>query len=166
MLTRTLLFAAALLLTACPGRGGKDGNGPGSGSGTGKTKPVDAGVSELPERHPGEPLLPPEGIDPQTLACVYHAGADGYFTCQNGNSGTCFHFGGPCAPSDACMFDATSTHYKSCASIVEGKCASWGSGCTPANACMYDPRDGLHHTCDRADDGACQQWGGLCDPAT
>lgn len=164
MLSR-LAFAAVsvALLAACPHSGGGDGTGPGTGKGT-ATTPIDAGVAELPERTPGNPLLPPEGIDPQPLACVYHAAAAGYFTCTNANAGTCFHFGAPCAPKDACMFDAGSKKYKTCATIVQGTCTAWGAACSPANACMFDPEDSLHRTCDTVDDGACKAWGGLCDP--
>lgn len=163
MLSRLVLAVGLIALAACPHRtDGNTGTGPGTGSGT-SAKRVDAGVDE-PERIPGNPLLPPEGVDPSALACVYHAGAAGYFACTNANAGTCFHFGAPCNPRDACMFDAASAKYKSCTTMVEGTCSAWGATCAPASACMFDPADGLHHTCDRVDDGACAARGGLCDP--
>jgi len=162
VLSRLALLAGLLTLAACP-HSKDDGTGPGSGTGT-SAKKVDAGIDELPDRTPGNPLLPPEGIDPRGLACVYHAAGAGYFTCTNANAGLCFHYGAPCNPSDACMFDSSTGRYKTCAAIVEGTCATWGASCAPADACMYEPKTGLHHTCEQPDDGACSKWGAVCDP--
>jgi hypothetical protein len=97
--------------------------------------------------------------------CAYHPGAAAYFTCLSGGAGACFHFGGPCAPSDGCMFDPQQHAYRPCAKPVEGTCTAWNAGsCAPASGCMFDPDDGLHHHCDQLGNGACAKYGALCAP--
>jgi hypothetical protein len=156
---------AALLFSACPRSGPSgDGTGPGTGAGTGTGGKPDAGVADLPERVPGKPLLPAEGIACKMPGCVYHAGAAGYFTCTSAGAGTCFHFGATCAPADGCMFDPADGRYKTCASPVEGTCSAYGAACTPSGGCMYNAADGMHHACEAVSDGKCTKWGGLCDP--
>jgi len=165
-LVLVVVLGCGLALAACPHGGSHGATGPrgGKGAGSGAGGGADS-ATVVPVRKPGTPMLPPEGIGCAKLACVYHAGAAGYFTCPNGASGTCFHYGGTCAPADGCMFDAADGRYKTCASPVEGTCTKWGAACTPTGSCMFNPKDGLHHSCAAVADGRCTKWGGLCDPA-
>jgi hypothetical protein len=108
-------------------------------------------------------IVPEVGCPSPT--CAYHAATAAYFTCLSGGAGTCFHFGGPCAPADGCMFDPQQRSYRTCAKPVEGACAEWSaSACAPASRCMFDPDDGLHHHCDDVAGGTCRTFGALCAP--
>ncbi|HLL21157.1 MAG TPA: hypothetical protein VK427_03450 [Kofleriaceae bacterium] len=97
-------------------------------------------------------------------SCAFHAGAAGYFTCQSGGAGTCFHFGAACTPENACMYDPAVKSYKQCTKPVEGTCQVWAAACAPPSKCMFDATDNLHKTCDSVDGGTCKKFGALCAP--
>jgi hypothetical protein len=136
-------------------------NGAGSNAPSGSnTAPIAMGSAV------GSAAIVPEVGCPNPT-CAFHAGAGSYFTCLSGGAGICFHFGGPCAPSDGCMFDPQTRAYRSCAKPVEGSCAQWSTTtttCAPANACMFDPDDGMHHHCEQISGGSCAKYGALCAP--
>lgn len=109
---------------------------------------------------------PPEPVKigcPQP-SCVYHAGANGYFTCFASGNGVCFHYGAPCTPADGCMVDAAERKYKQCANVEEGMCSQWGATCSPRSACMFRFEDSLHRHCDEMANGTCKHYGELCAP--
>ena len=112
---------------------------------------------------PPAPQLTTKDIGCPSPSCVYHAGANAYFTCTASGSGGCVHFGPACAPPDGCMYDPGDRTYKSCTKIVEGSCRAWGAACTP-NACMIDPRDGYYRQCTQQRGGTCSAFAALCTP--
>ena len=158
----TLGMTASLVSCGPPTTGVKTG-GTGGGTATGSAKAAGSGsAAGMATGSGGIATIPDVGC--LAPGCVYHAGTGAYFTCLAGGAGACFHFGGPCAPSDGCMYDAADRSYKQCTHAVEGKCDAWGAACAPASRCMFSPSDGLHHTCDEVAGGGCRTYGALCSP--
>jgi hypothetical protein len=153
------MLAVSLALVAC---GPKATDVKTGGGGAGTRPPAGNGPAAKPAGL--EPVGSAPDVGCLAPSCAYHAGANGYFTCLASGAGTCFHFGGPCAPKDSCMYDASDRTYKQCARAVEGVCAQWGAACAPASACMYSAADGLHRTCDDVAGGGCKRYGALCAP--
>lgn len=141
-----------VIAVACSG-GSKEikrgGGGTGSGGGVAQGKGAGSGSAQPAGK---AAVIPDVGC--LVTSCAYHAGAGSYLTCLSGGAGVCFHFGGPCNPTDTCMYDAASRTYKQCGSAVEGACQQWGAACTPAKGCMYSATDGLHR----------DKSGALCAP--
>jgi hypothetical protein len=132
-------------------------------AGHGSAATAHAGSATVVATGSGSGIVPDVGC--LAPSCAYHAGTATYFTCLAGGAGACFHFGGPCTPTDNCMYDAQARNYKQCSRAVEGTCAQWGaSACAPASACMFDPDDSLHHHCEDIAGGACRKFGALCAP--
>jgi hypothetical protein len=157
---RSLIFA--VLIVGCGNPPTTKRPGSGSGSGSGSDQDARVGQTVKPTVSTGSGTA--RDIGCLKPSCAFHAGASGYFTCQSGGAGTCFHFGAPCTPEGACMYDAAARSYKQCTKPVEGNCQAWGSACAPASKCMFDARDNLHRTCDSIDGGACKKFGALCAP--
>ncbi len=168
---RSLAVVAVLVLAGCPGNPSHPANPPGGGARTGHgtsssghtrkshEKPA---KSAKPDYHG---VLPEAGIDCAPTGCIYHGGADAYYTCLAAGAGTCFHYGPTCEPASHCMYSAAAGGYHQCSKVVEGQCVTAGAPCEPPGNCYYDPADGRHHRCKRADGGRCLELGGLCDPA-
>src|SRR3569623_495792 len=66
-----------------------------------------------------------------TATCAYHPGTATYFTSLAGGAGVCFHFGAPCAPTNACMFSFDDGLYHHCDEIAGGTCKRYGALCAP-----------------------------------
>jgi hypothetical protein len=162
--TRFLVSALVAGVVACSGpakdvkqTGHATGSGQSAGSAAGGTAKSTGGTGSA-----AVAVAPDVGC--LVTSCVYHAGTSMYLTCLAGGSGTCFHFGAPCAPQDHCMYDGGDKTYKQCSQSSEGTCQQWGTACAPAKACMFSPADGLHHTCDEVAGGTCKKYGALCAP--
>ena len=173
-MTRVFIVAIIALAFGCPASRSQTGpDHPGSHSGQkidqSETGNTGAAPSGNPGRQPGKGTGPANALASTGIACtvqpcIYHAGADAYFSCTNSGNGTCFHYGRACEPTHGCMYDASHTRYRSCARAANGKCLQFGAPCEPPGACMYNPADQRHYVCKEEADGSCRRYGALCDP--
>ncbi len=112
----------------------------------------------------GAPLIDPSGASCAPLACVYHGGAGGYFSCLAGGQGSCFHFGAPCQPADDCMLDPSERSFRRCLELVAGVCQRFAAACAPRGSCWYRADEAQYRECLEKTPGRCGKWGALCDP--